>query len=133
MFNFIYYGYYDNWSFYPSTETGAQHIDLTEEGIKKYILPKIKEDGYRRMVSMKDVYGSEFKNQFLKMQKQLNEMQVCEIKEDFPEDGYTLTYFVFVAIAQYESEYDQQDFIFNIFAFQDFYKKDTTNPDDLPI
>lgn len=131
MFNFIYYGHYDSWAFFGSTETGYQHIDLTEEGIKKYILPKIKEDGYTKMVSMKDIYSSEFKNQFLKMQRQLNEIQVCEIKEDFPEDGYTLTYFVFVAIAQYESEYDQQDFIFNIFAFQDF---DTTDePVELPI
>ena len=74
MFNFIYYGHYDSWAFYPSTATGTQHIDLTEEGIKKYILPKIKEDGYTKMVSMKDVYSSEFKNQFLKMQKQLNEI-----------------------------------------------------------
>ena len=65
------------------------------------------------------------------MQKQLNEIQVCEIKEDCPEDGYTLTYFVFVAIAQYDSEYDEQDLIFNIFAFQDFYEKDTT--DELPV
>ena len=67
------------------------------------------------------------------MQKQQNAIQVCEIKEDFPEDGYTLTYFVFVASIQYDAEYDEQDLIFNIFAFQDFYKKDTTDPDELPI
>ena len=133
MVNFIYYGHYDSWAFYPSTATGAQHIDLTEEGIKKYILPKIKKDGYTQIVSMKDVYSSEFKKEFLKMQKQQNAIQVCEIKEDFPEDGYTLTYFVFVASIQYDAEYDEQDLIFNIFAFQDFYKKDTTDPDELPI
>ena len=131
MFNFIYYGHYGSWAFYPSTTTDAQHIDLTEEGIKKYILPKIKQNGYTQVVSMQDVYSSEFKNQFLKMQKQQNAIQVCEIKEDFPEDGYTLTYFVFIMSMQYESECDEQDLIFNIFAFQDFYKKDTT--DELPV
>ena len=133
MFNFIYYGHYGSSAFFGSTVTGHQHIDLTEEGIKKYILPKIKENGYTQIVSMKDVYSSEFKKEFLKMQKQQNAIQVCEIKEDFPEDGYTLTYFVFVASIQYDAEYDEQDLIFNIFAFQDFYKKDTTDPDDLPI
>lgn len=130
MCNFIYYGHYDSSAFFGSTATGHQHIDLTEEGIKKYILPKIKEDGYTQIVSMKDVYSSEFKKEFLKMQKQQNAIQVCEIKEDFPEDGYTLTYFVFVASIQYDAEYDEQDLIFNIFAFQDF---DTKDSDDLPI
>ena len=43
MVNFIYYGHYDSSAFFGSTATGHQHIDLTEEGIKKYILPKIKE------------------------------------------------------------------------------------------
>ena len=133
MFNFIYYGHYDSSAFFGSTVTGHQHIDLTEDGIKKYILPEIKENGYTQVVSMKDVYSSEFKKQFLKMQKQQNAIQVCEIKEDFPEDGYTLTYFVFVASIQYDAEYDEQDLIFNIFAFQDFYKKDTTDPDELPV
>ena len=133
MFNFIYYGHYGSSSFFGSTVTGHQHIDLTEEGIKKFILPEIKENGYTQIVSMKDVYSSEFKKEFLKMQKQQNAIQVCEIKEDFPEDGYTLTYFVFVASIQYDAECDEQDLIFNIFAFQDFYKKDTTDPDELPV
>lgn len=131
MVNFIYYGHYDSSAFFGSTATGHQHIDLTEEGIKKYILPEIKENGYTQIVSIKDVYSSEFKNQFLKIQKQQNAIQVCEIKEDYPKDGYTLTYFVFVASIQYDAEYDEQDLIFNIFAFQDFYKKDTT--DELPV
>lgn len=130
MFNFIYYGHYDSSAFFGSTATGHQHIDLTEEGIKKYILPKIKENGYTQIVSIKDVYSSEFKKEFLKMQKQQNAIQVCEIKEECPENGYTLTYFVYVASIQYDAEYDEQDLIFNIFAFQDF---DTTDPDDLPI
>ena len=133
MFNFIYYGHYDSSAFFGSTATGHQHIDLTEEGIKKYILPEIKEDGYTQVVSMQDLYSSEFKKEFLKMQKQQNAIQVCEIKEDFPEDGYTLTYFVFLASIQYDAEYDEQDLIFNIFAFQDFYKKDTTDPDEFPV
>ena len=131
MFNFIYYGHYDSSAFFGSTATGAQHIDLTEEGIKKYILPEIKENGYTQVVSMQDVYSGEFKNQFLKMQKQQNAIQVCEIKEDFPEDGYTLTYFVFVASIQYDAEYDEQDLILNIFAFQDFNTLDNT--DELPV
>lgn len=130
MFNFIYYGNYGSWAFYPKTTTGAQHIDLTEEGIKKYILPKIKENGYTQVVSMQDTYGGEFKKQFLKMQKQ-DAVQVCEIKEEYPEDGYTLTYFVLVTGMQYDVEYDEQDFTFNIFAFQDF--KTTDDPDELPV
>lgn len=130
MVNFIYYGHYDSSAFFGSTATGHQHIDLTEEGIKKYILPEIKENGYTQIVSIKDVYSSEFKKEFLKIQKQQNAIQVCEIKEDYPKDGYTLTYFVFVASIQYDAVYDEQDLIFNIFAFQDF---DTKDPDDLPI
>lgn len=130
MFNFIYYGNYGSWAFYPKTTTGAQFIDLTEDGIKKYILPEIKENGYTQVVSMQDTYGGEFKKQFLKMQKQ-DAVQVCEIKEEYPEDGYTLTYFVLVTGMQYDVEYDEQDLTFNIFAFQDFH--DIDNTDELPV
>ena len=129
MFNFIFYGHYGSFNFFGST-VGSQHIDLTEEGIKKYILPKIKEDGYTQVVSMQDVYSSDFKKQFLEMQKG-DAVQVCEIKEDYPEDGYTLTYYIFIDRIGYDVEFNEQELTFDIFAFQDFYEKDTT--DELPV
>ena len=129
MFNFIYYGHYGSFNFYGSS-IGAQHIDLTEDGIKKYILPKIKQNGYTQAVSMKDVYSSEFKEQFLKLKKE-NAVQVCEIKEECPENGYTLTYYIFIEGMKYDAEFNEQELTFDIFAFQDFYEKDTT--DELPV
>lgn len=129
MFNFIYYGKCNSWNFYGSS-VGSQHIDLTEDGIKKYILPKIKERGYTQVISMKDVYSSDFKKQFLEMQKG-DAVQVCEIKEDYPEDGYTLTYYIFIDRIDYDVEFNEQELTFDIFAFQDFYEKDTT--DELPV
>lgn len=129
MFNFIYYGHFNSFNFFGST-VGSRYIDLTEEGIKKYILPKIKENGYTQVISMKDVYSSEFKKQFLKLKKE-NGVQVCEIKEENPENGYTLTYYIFIEKMEYDVEFNEQELTFDIFAFQDFYKKDTT--DELPI
>ena len=129
MFNFIYYGHYGSFNFFGST-VGSQHIDLTEDGIKKYILPKIKERGYTQVISMKDVYSSEFKKQFLKLKKE-NGVQVCEIKEDYPEDGYTLTYYIFIEKMGYDAEFNEQELTLDIFAFQDFDNKDNT--DELPI
>ena len=129
MFNFIYYGHYGSFNFFGST-VGAQDIDLTEEGIKKFILPKIKQNGYTQVVSMKDVYSSEFKNQFLKLKKE-NAVQVCEIKEECPENGYTLTYYIFIEGMKYDAEFNEQELTLDIFAFQDFYEKDTT--DEFPV
>lgn len=129
MFNFIYYGHFNSFNFFGST-VGSQHIDLTEDGIKKYILPKIKQNGYTQVVSMKDVYSSEFKKQILKLKKE-NGVQVCEIKEDYPEDGHTLTYYIFIEKMEYNVEFNEQELTFDIFAFQDFYDKDTT--DELPV
>lgn len=129
MFNFIYYGHFNSFNFFGST-VGSQHIDLTEEGIKKYVLPEIKERGYTQVISMKDVYSSDFKKQFLKLNKE-NEVQVCEIKEDYPEDGYTLTYYIFIDRMDYDVEFNEQELTLDIFAFQDFYKKDTT--DEFPV
>ena len=130
MFNFIYYGHYDSWAFYPSTATGAQHIDLTEDGIKKFILPTLKERGYSQIISMKDNYSGDFKEQLLKLKKE-NAVQVCEIKEDYPEDGYTLTYYIFIDRMNYDVEFNEQELTLDIFAFQDFYEKDTT--DEFPV
>ena len=129
MFNFIYYGKCNSFNFFGST-VGSQYIDLTEEGIKKFILPKIKENGYTQLISMKDVYSSEFKKQFLKLKKE-NAVQVCEIKEKDPENGYTLTYYIFIEKMAYDAEFNEQELTFDIFAFQDFDTKD--DPDDLPI
>ena len=129
MFNFIYYGHYGSSAFFGST-VGAQDIDLTEEGIKKFILPKIKQNGYTQVVSMKDVYSSEFKKQFLKLKKE-NAVQVCEIKEECPENGYTLTYYIFIEGMKYDAEFNEQELTLDIFAFQDFYEKDTT--DEFPV
>ena len=129
MFNFIYYGHYGSFNFFGST-VGAQDIDLTEEGIKKFILPKIKQNGYTQVVSMKDVYSSEFKNQFLKLKKE-NAVQVCEIKEEYPKNGYTLTYYIFIEKMEYDAEFNEQELTLDIFAFQDFYEKDTT--DEFPV
>ena len=129
MFNFIFYGRFNSFSFFGST-VGSQHIDLTEDGIKKNILPVIKEKGYTQVVSMKDVYSSEFKKQFLQMQK-CDAVQVCEIKEDYPDDGYTLTYYVFLQSMEYDEEFDDQDLNLDIFAFQDFDTSDDT--DEMPI
>ena len=127
MFNFIYYGHYGSFNFFGST-VGAQDIDLTEEGIKKFILPKIKQNGYTQVVSMKDVYSSEFKNQFLKLKKE-NAVQVCEIKEEYPKNGYT--YYIFIEGMKYDAEFNEQELTLDIFAFQDFYEKDTT--DEFPV
>ena len=129
MFNFIYYGHYGSFNFYGSS-IGAQHIDLTEDGIKKYILPKIKQNGYTQAVSMKDVYSSEFKEQFLKLKKE-NAVQVCEIKEECPENGYTLTYYIFIEGMKYDAEFNEQELTLDIFAFQDFDTTDDT--DELPV
>lgn len=129
MFNFIYYGHFNSFNFFGSA-VGSQHIDLTEEGIKKYVLPEIKERGYTQVISMKDVYSSDFEKQFLKLKKE-NEVQVCEIKEDYPEDGYTLTYYIFIDRMDYDVEFNEQELTLDIFAFQDFYKKGTT--DEFPV
>lgn len=129
MFNFIFYGKCNSWSFYGSS-VGSQHIDLTDEGINKFILPTLKERGYSQIISIKDEYGRAFKEQLLKLKRE-NGVQVCEIKEDYPEDGYTLTYFIFIEKMEYDVEFNEQELSFDIFAFQDFYDKDTT--DDLPV
>lgn len=129
MFNFIFYGRYRSWDFFGSA-TGAQFIDLTEDGIKQHILPKVKENGYTQVVSMKDTYGGNFKEQFLNMQKQ-NDVQVCQIKEEYPEDGYTLTYFIYINGMNYDAEFNEHEYILDIFAFQDFNISDST--DDLPV
>lgn len=128
MVNFIYYGHFNSFDFYGST-TGAQYIDLTEEGIKKFILPTLKERGYSQIISMKDKYSGDFKEQLLKLKKE-NAVQVCEIKEEYPKNGYTLTYYIFIEGMKYDAEFNEQELTFDIFAFQDF---DTTDPDDLPI
>ena len=128
MVNFIYYGHFNSFDFYGST-TGAQYIDLTEEGIKKFILPTLKERGYSQIISMKDKYRGDFKEQLLKLKKE-NAVQVCEIKEEYPKNGYTLTYYIFIEGMKYDAEFNEQELTFDIFAFQDF---DTTDPDDLPI
>ena len=129
MVNFIYYGKCNSFEFYGSS-AGSQYIDLTEEGIKKYILPKIKQNGYTQAVSMKDVYSSEFKEQFLKLKKE-NAVQVCEIKEECPENGYTLTYYIFIEGMKYDAEFNEQELTLDIFAFQDFDTTDDT--DELPV
>lgn len=128
MFNFIYYGRFNSFDFYGST-TGAQHIDLTKDGIIKNILPVIKERGYTQVISIDDKYDDDFTDQFLKLQKS-NSVQVCEIKEENPENGYTLTYYIFIEGMKYDAEFNEQELTFDIFAFQDF---DTTDPDELPI
>ena len=79
---------------------------------------------------MKDVYSSDFKKQFLEMQKG-DAVQVCEIKEDYPDNGYTLTYYVFIDGMEYDPEFSEQELKFSIFAFQNFYDKDTT--DEFPV
>ena len=129
MFNFIYYGHYGSFNFFGST-VGSQHIDLTEDGIKKFILPTLKERGYSQIISMKDNYSGDFKEQLLKLKKE-NAVQVCEIKEDYPEDGYTLTYYIFIDRMNYDVEFNEQELTLDIFAFQDFDTKD--DPDELPI
>lgn len=129
MFNFIYYGKCNSFEFYGSS-AGSQYIDLTEEGIKKFILPTLKERGYSQIISIKDKYRGDFKEQLLKLKKE-NGVQVCEIKEDYPEDGYTLTYYIFIDRIDYDVEFNEQNLTFDIFAFQDFYEKDTT--DELPV
>ena len=58
-------------------------------------------------------------------------VQVCEIKEDYPEDGYTLTYYIFIDRMDYDVEFNEQELTFDIFAFQDFYEKGIT--DELPV
>ena len=78
---------------------------------------------------MKDKYSGDFKKQLLKLKKE-NAVQVCEIKEDYPKDGYTLTYYIFIEKMEYDAEFNEQELTFDIFAFQDF---DTKDPDDLPI
>ena len=128
MFNFIYYGKCKSFEFFGSS-VGSQYIDLTEEGIKKFILPTLKERGYTQIISMKDKYSGDFKEQLLKLKKE-NGVQVCEIKEDYPKDGYTLTYYIFIEKMEYCAEFNEQELTFDIFAFQDF---DTKDPDDLPI
>ena len=129
MFNFIYYGHFNSFDFYGST-TGAQHIDLTKDGIIKNILPVIKGRGCSQIISMKDKYSGDFKEQLLKLKKE-NAVQVCDIKEENPENGYTLTYYIFIEDMKYDAEFNEQELTFDIFAFQDF---DTTDdPDDLPI
>lgn len=129
MFNFIYYGKCNSFEFYGSS-VGSQHIDLTEEGIKKFILPTLKERGYSQIISMKAEYSGDFKEQLLKLKKE-NGVQVCEIKEENPENGYTLTYYIFIEKMAYDAEFNEQELTFDIFAFQDFYKKDTT--DEFPV
>ena len=78
---------------------------------------------------MKDKYRGDFKEQLLKFKKE-NGTQVCEKKEDYPKDGYTLTYYIFIEKIKYDVEFNQQELTFDIFAFEDF---DTKDPDDLPI
>ena len=129
MFNFIYYGKCHSFEFYGSS-VGSQYIDLTEEGIKKFILPTLKERGYLQIISMNDKYSGDFKEQLLKLKKE-NAVQVCEIKEENPENGYTLTYYIFIEKMEYDTEFNEQELTFDIFAFQDFYEKDTT--DELPV
>lgn len=129
MFNFIYYGKCNSFEFYGSS-VGSQHIDLTEEGIKKFILPTLKERGYSQIISMNAEYSGDFKEQLLKLKKE-NGVQVCEIKEENPENGYTLTYYIFIEKMAYDAEFNEQELTFDIFAFQDFYKKDTT--DEFPV
>lgn len=129
MFNFIFYGNFNCFDFYGSS-TGTQHIDLTDDGIRKNILPVIKEKGYTQVVSMNDEYGGNFTEQFLKMQKS-DAVQVCEIKEDYPDEGYTFTYYIFIEGMEYDVEFNEQDVEISIFAFQDFYDKDRT--DDMPV
>lgn len=129
MFNFIYYGHYGSFNFFGST-VGSQHIDLTEEGIKKFILPTLKERGYSQIISMEDKYSGDFKEQLLKLKKE-NGVQVCEIKEDYPENGYTLTYYIFIEKMEYDVEFNEQELTLDIFAFQDFYEKGTT--DEFPV
>ncbi|MEE1239889.1 MAG: hypothetical protein UHO61_08200 [Acutalibacteraceae bacterium] len=129
MFNFIYYGKCNSWSFYGSS-AGSQHIDLREEGIKKFILPNLKKRGYSQIISINDKYSGDFKEQLLKLKKE-NGAQVCEIKEENPENGYTLTYYIFIEKMKYDVEFNQQELTFDIFAFEDFDKKDTT--DELPV
>ena len=63
------------------------------------------------------------------MQKS-DSVQVCEIKEENPENGYTLTYYIFIEGMKYDPEFNEQELTFDIFAFQDF---DTTDPDELPV
>lgn len=129
MFNLIFYGRYCSWDFFGSA-IGAQAINLTEDGIREFILPKIKEKGYTQVISMEDRYGDDFTDQFMAAQKQ-NKAQVCEIKEEHPDDGYTLTYYVFLKNMEYDAEFDEQNLIFDIFAFQDFDNSDDT--DEMPI
>lgn len=129
MFNFIFYGRFSSWDFYGSS-TGVQHIDLTDDGIIKNILPVIKERGYTQVVSMDDIYGGDFTDKFLKA-KTKNGIQICEIKEEHPDDGYALTYYVFVQSMEYDEEFNEQDFNFDIYAFQDFHNTDNT--DDMPV
>ena len=128
MLNFIYYGKCNSFEFYGSS-VGSQSIDLTEEGIKKFILPTLKERGYSQIISIKDKYSGDFKEQLLKLKKE-NAVQVCEIKEEYPKNGYTLTYYIFIEGMKYDVEFNEQELTFDIFAFQDF---DTKDPDDLPI
>ena len=128
MFNFIYYGKCKSFEFYGSS-VGSQYIDLTEEGIKKFILPTLKERGYLQIISMNDKYSGDFKEQLLKLKKE-DAVQVCEIKEDYPKDGYTLTYYIFIEKMEYGAEFNEQELTFDIFAFQDF---DTTDPDEFPV
>lgn len=129
MFNFIYYGKFDSWSFFGSS-AGVPFIDLTDDGIRKNILPKIKEKGHSQVVSMKKLYSGDFKKQYLNMQKR-DSAQVCEIKERYEKEGYTITYFIFIEGTGYDEEFNEEYLKLNIFAFQDF---DTTEyPDDLPI
>lgn len=66
MFNFIYYGRFSSFDFYGSS-AGAQHIDLTKDGITKNILPVIKERGYTQVVSIDDKYDVEFNEQDFKL------------------------------------------------------------------
>lgn len=129
MFNFIYYGNHDTWEFFGSS-AGVPHIDLTNEGIKKYILPKIKENGYTQVVSMEYIYANDFKKQFLKMKKE-DGVQVCEVKERYEEEGYTITYLIFIKNMGYDEEFNEQYLELEIFAFQDFHNIDT--PADLPF
>ena len=76
------------------------------------------------------MYSSEFKEQFLKLKKE-NAVQVCEIKEECPENGYTLTYYIFIEGMKYDAEFNEQELTLDIFAFQDFDTTDDT--DELPV
>lgn len=129
MFNFIFYGRFSSFDFYGSS-AGSQHIDLTKDGIYKNILPVIKERGYTQVISIDDKYNDDFTDQFFKMQKR-DSVQVCEIKENYPDNGYTFTYYVFIEGMEYNEEFDEQDLKFSIFAFQDFDTAEDT--DELPI